>query len=217
MRTMARAKENSKRGRHQAKDKSSASSQVPDVYKEMLVDTISSATRVNDAGKIIKRRRVAGQIVTQGQGITDGLDDDSSVPNGTERMGDSQNLEPATQQTAYNDSEDSAESDLDWEEINLTRGLDENFSSKNLDNQTEDLSLVLDENSSRSRRQERMRRVPVTAAERRLRLETHKIHLLSLLVHLHLRNHWCNQEEVHVGDTIQLCILEKRLKDQREH
>ena len=199
---MARVKETSKRGKNQAKDKSSASAPVPDVYKEMLVDTISSATQVNDAGKVIKRRRVAGQIVVQGQGIKDGLDDYSSVPNDTENVDVSRNLEPTTQQTAYNESEDSAESDLDWEEIDLKGSLDEDFSSKNPDNQTDELSLVLDENSARSREREKSRRAPVTAAERQLRLETHKIHLLSLLMHVHFRNHWCNEEEVHVGETV---------------
>lgn len=213
---MARAKETSKRGRNQAKDKSSASAIVPDVYKEMLVDTISSATQINDGGKIIKRRRVAGQIVMQGQGMADSSECGSSVPNGTEHMDISRNSEPANQQTAYNESEDSAESDLDWEEINLKRGLDEGFSSKHFENQTGELSLVLDEDSSRSRGLERSRRVPVTAAERQLRLETHKMHLLSLLVHIHLRNHWCNAEEVHVRETVILCMIEKRLKDQRE-
>lgn len=199
---MARAKENSKRGGNQTKNKSSASAKVPDVYKEMLVDTISSATQVNDEGKIVKRRRVAGQIVMQGQDITDSLDDGPSISNDTGHMNIRRNLKPTTQQTAYNDSEDSAESDLDWEEINLKESLDEDFSSKNLDNQTDELNLVLDEDGSRSRRQERIRRAPVTAAERQLRFETHKIHLLSLLVHVHLRNHWCNDEEVHVGKTV---------------
>lgn len=199
---MARSKENPKRGRNEAKKKSSSSANVPDVYKEMLTDTISSATQINDEGKIIKRRRVGGQIVTQSQGITGRLDDDSSIQNGMDQSNHSRIPEPAIQQTAYNDSEDSAESDLDWEEINLKGSLNEDFASKNLDNQTVELNLVLDQDSSTSRGQEKIRRAPVTAAERQLRFETHKIHLLSLLVHLHLRNHWCNEEKVHVGETV---------------
>ena len=197
-----RSNENSKRGRKQAKNRSSASTNVPDIYKEMLVDTISSATQVNDAGRVIKRRRVAGRIVMQDQGITDALDDDSSVPNGVNQADDLRYPEPAALQTAYNDSEDSAESDLDWEEINLKGSLDEGFSSKHLDNQTDELNLVLDEGGSRYRGPDKIRRAPVTAAERQLRFETHKIHLLSLLVHVHLRNHWCNEEDVHVGETL---------------
>lgn len=195
---MARPKENSRRGRSQARNNPSARANVPDVYKEMLIDTISSPTQVNDEGKIIKRRRVAGQIVSQSQGITDDLDDESSLPSGIDQPDDLRNPKSAIQQTAYNDSEDSAESDLDWEEINLKGSLDEGFSSNHLDNETNELTLVLDEDGGKTRGKERIRRAPVTAAERQLRFETHKIHLLSLLVHIHIRNHWCNDERVHV-------------------
>lgn len=214
---MARSKESSKRGRSQAKNKSSARANVPDFYREMLVDTISSATQVNDEGKIIKRRRVAGQIVTQSQGITDDSDKDSSVLNGIDQSDDFRSSAPAIQQTIFNDSEDSAESDLDWEEINLKENLDEGFSSTHLEDQTNELNLVLDRDRSKSQAQERTRRAPVTTAERQLRFETHKMHLLSLLVHVHIRNHWCNDEKVHVRKTFLRRMVEKRLKDQREH
>lgn len=214
---MARFKETSKRGRNEAKDISSANAKVPDVYKEMLVDTISSATQINDAGKIVKRRRVAGRIITQGQGITDSLDEGSSLPSGTEHADASRNLEPAMRQTAYNESEDSAESDLDWEEVDLKKSVAEDFLPENLSNQADELNLVLDEDSSRSRGQQKIKRVPVTAAERQVRLETHKVHLLSLLVHIHLRNHWCNEGKVHVGETVLSYMVEQRLKSQREH
>ena len=36
----------------------------------------------------------------------------------------------------------------------------------------------------------------ITAVDRRIRLETHKLHLLCLLFHVHLRNRWCNNDEV---------------------
>ena len=199
---MARPKENSKRGRRQPRNKPSGHANVPDVYKEMLIDTISSATQINDEGKIIKRRRVAGQIVTHSQGKSDGLDDDDlSVPSGIDQLDELRNPKSAIQQTAYNDSKDSAESDLDWEEINLKESLDEGFSSKQFDDQTDELNIVLDGDGSKSQERERIRRAPVTAAERQLRFETHKIHLLSLLVHVHIRNHWCNDAKVHVRET----------------
>lgn len=197
---MARVKETSKSGRPQAKDKTSARVKVPDVYREMLADSVSSANQVNGEGKIIKRRRVAGKIIMQGLGEApaDSSDHESSALNGPEHVDLMQNRGSPTQQTAYKESENSAESDLDWEEVDLKESPDKDYSSTHLDNQTGELNLVLNEDSSGPQGQGRIRRVPVTAAERQLRLETHKMHLISLLVHIHLRNHWCNGEEVHV-------------------
>src|ERR1700753_872399 len=37
----------------------------------------------------------------------------------------------------------------------------------------------------------RMRR-PATPAEKKIRLDTHKLHVLCLLLHYFGRNHWCN-------------------------
>lgn len=197
---MARRKKTSKSGKPQPKNRTLARAQVPDVYKEMLADLVSSANQVNDEGRIIKRRRVAGQIIMQGRGdaLADSSDHGSSASNAPEQVDFIRNGGSPTQQTAYKESESSAESDLDWEEVHLKEGPVKDYSSTQLDNQTGELNLVLNEDSSGPQGQGRIRRVPVTAAERQLRLETHKMHLIGLLVHIHLRNHWCNGEEVHV-------------------
>lgn len=196
---MVRPTKSSKSRKKQVKERSSTRSEVPDVYREMLADTVSSATTINDAGKIIKRRRVAGQIVKQSeiQGTVDNLERDSSGLNNLGQVDLAPHHELPSQQVIYNDSEDSAQSDLNWEEVDLKEGLDED-SSQHSDDQTGELNLVLNEGRSGSQVQGKSRKVPVTAAERRIRLEVHKMHLLCLLMHIHLRNHWCNGEEVHV-------------------
>ena len=201
---MARLQKNSSLSRRQGKDKSPAGTKVPDIYKEMLAETVSSATDISNAGKIIKRRRVAGQIVTHDQdsdqlhGLTDDLNHHSSIPNDAEHVDMTPTRVSANQQTAYHDSEDSAESDLDWEEVDLKEGLDEDSSLSHVETQSGELNLVLGEENNKSREQGRSRKLPVTAAEKQMRLEIHKMHILCLLVHVHLRNHWCNGEEVQV-------------------
>jgi xeroderma pigmentosum group C-complementing protein len=197
---MARAKGTTKTGRPKAKDETTARPKVPDVYKEMLADAVSSASQTNEEGKVIKRRRVAGRVITHdpGQPLIGKPIYDSETPDDKEHVKVAQNHEPAAQQTAYHESEDSAESDLEWEEVNFGEGPTPDASSRHLDNQNGELSLVLTEDHRGSRGQARVRKAPVTAAERQLRLETHKMHLLSLLVHIFLRNYWCNWEDVHV-------------------
>lgn len=193
---MARVKGITKPGRPKAKDETSARGRVPDVYKDMLADAVSSASQTNDEGKVIKRRRVAGRVINQP--LIEKPIHDSEVPDEKGYENITQDDEPAAQQTAYNESEDSAESDLDWEEVNFKEGLTQDASSRHLDNKSGELNLVLSEDHRGPRGQVRIRKAPVTAAEKQLRIETHKMHLLSLLVHIHLRNYWCNWKEIHV-------------------
>ena len=102
------------------------------------------------------------------------------------------------QQTIYDDDEDSGESDEDddWEDVNLAAPGEEardkpqrNIGDLNLDFAVDDPGLD---------RPPIQRRKPLTAAERKLRLEVHKMHILTLLSHVHLKNHWCNDLEVQV-------------------
>lgn len=106
------------------------------------------------------------------------------------------NPRPGREQTAYDESSDSIESDLDWEEVDLAQTAVQEDDS----NQNGALDLVLGGNKP-LKSPERMsrKRKPATTAERKLRLEIHKMHVLCLLAHVHLRNHWCNDEQVHVS------------------
>ena len=171
---------------------------IPDVYHEMLENAVSSSPGAfEDDGRPPKRRRVAGRLVVSQD------DQDKPAPKnepGWEIAGDTEGDTDITQpsklkqQVAYDDSEDSAGSDMDWEEVDLR----DNVKNEDTASEPGELNLVLGGNKDSSTRSTVQRRKPVTAEERKLRLEIHKMHTLSLLVHVQLRNHWCNDRETQV-------------------
>lgn len=195
-----------RRGRVKRVDKTKpardASSQIglPGIYNDMLEDTVSPSTHVTEEGRTIKKRRIAGRMIVQepygARSLQ--LDQLSNVPD--EMVDDScdAELEPVRQQTAYNESEDSADSDMDWEEVDLANTSMQESSPTHDNESTGELNLVLGRTDHETRRSTPMKRKPVTKAEKQVRLEIHKIHLLSLLFYVHLRNHWCNDSDVQV-------------------
>lgn len=173
---------------------------LPDIYTDMLADTLSSSNDVFEEGRTIKKRRIAGGMVLQDLegGKTFQSDQLSNVPD--QMIVDSLDAEikPARQQTAYNESEDSAESDMDWEEVDLAHSSMQEGSPEHDNEPRGDLNLVLGHKDHEAQRSTPMKRKPMTKAEKQVRLEIHKMHLLSLLFYVHLRNYWCNDKEVHV-------------------
>ena len=178
----------------------SARNAIPDVYQEMLADAVSSSpTRLSEEGRTVKRRRVGGRVVTQGTDdeTVHHSDYASTVAGDTDAGGSVARNSLALQQTAYNDSEDSADSDMDWEEVelkggNATHGFDDSANDEG------PMELTLGNGHNANRAHGLPKRKPVTAAEKKTRLEVHKMHLLSLLAHIYKRNHWCNDQGVQV-------------------
>lgn len=178
---------------------------MPDVYREMLADAVSSSpSKFNEEGQPVKRRRVGGRVVKQGSDEMTHYHSDqvSTDANYTDIERSAPESEAVKQQTIYTESSDSADSDIDWEEVDLKDTLKEDLSEQDIVKDQE-LNLVLGADDHDTRRQSAARRKPASAADRMLRLEIHKMHLLSLLVHVHRRNHWCNDEESHVCHTQQ--------------
>ena len=179
---------------------SAAESVVPDVYREMLADASSSTpTKFDEEKKPVKRRRVGGRVVKQelNESALSQSSQVSSDANNTDYERSKPKPQAVNCQTSYAGSEDSADSDVDWEEVDLKDASEENLLD---DDGSEDheLNLVLGAKDHDGGRPSAPRRKPASAAEKKLRLEIHKMHLLSLLVHVHRRNHWCNDEETHV-------------------
>lgn len=191
----------SKRGRKlRTSTRPSPGNEVPDIYREMLVDAVSSSpTKLGVEGKVVKKRRVRGRVVAQGHNDTSEQSDQASTI-ATNTDIDEAVLQHGSvrQQTAYTESEDSADSDIDWQDINLTHDPKLNDIQDHDGPEHSELDLVLGGDSNGTPTKLTLKRKPVTAAERRIRLEIHKMHVMSLLAHIHLRNHWCNDEEVHV-------------------
>lgn len=174
---------------------------LPHVFRDMLAETTtSSPSRTDDEGKAIKRRRVGGRLVTKvaerelkhtRQGSDHGSDD--SQMSGLFH-------EPVVKRpdVVKTDSEDSTESDIVWEEVELQQhdAGNQDFDSPNSDEQK--LNLVLGTRDDSATRMPRgVKRKPMTHVEKKLRLDIHKLHLCCLLAHVFIRNHWCDDAAVH--------------------
>ena len=215
---MARGRSKRRGGATKSKRKPAGSGVgVGGAYEEMLAEAESSPTHTGEEGRVIKKRRVKGFMVAQGH-------DDSDRPSTTPRQapkgqGNSsrsrQNPNPLTpepdfqaathqEQIAYKE-ESSEESDFAWEEVDLAQGAAHDSEIDQAEQEEgQDLQLVFHGDAKPTASVPTVnRRKPLTAIEKKLRLELHKVHMLSLLSHVHLRNHWCNDQNVHV------CIRKK--------
>ncbi|MCJ1385812.1 hypothetical protein MMC17_008936 [Xylographa soralifera] len=170
-------------------------SDIPDIYHEMLESAVSSSpSAFDDNGRPPKRRRVAGRLVVSQDGQDkSALKQEPGSETAADTDGDIDITLPSKlrQQVVYDDSEESAGSDMDWEEVDLR----DNVKHEDTTPEPGELNLILGGNIDSASKSTVQRRKPVTAEERKLRLEIHKMHILSLLVHVHLRNHWCNDHE----------------------
>ena len=190
----------SRGAKSKAAGKPNARNIVPDVYGEMLAEAVSSSpTRKSEDARPVKRRRVGGRIVTQG------IDDNASQPREQSiSTGDQSGIDdlfeepkPIPQHIEQTESEDCADSDEDFEDVDLEASIKQHELSDHQKEEPEELNLVLGGDDRNTSRSAQVRRKPVTSTEKKLRLEIHKMHLCSLLAHVHLRNHWCNDETVH--------------------
>ena len=153
--------------------------EIPEVYREMLAEAEArEQSEPEDAPR--KRRRLAGQKSV-------------SSPRPLSREVTPQDTQPTVYhvQTVYDSPSSSEESDMEWEEVDIHQ--------TSYNNQTDDTSIqvTLDRPEDQKRKVVPRRRM-ITAAEKQLRLNIHKVHLLCLLRHVQIRNLWCNNEEVQV-------------------
>ncbi|KAF2837488.1 Rad4-domain-containing protein [Patellaria atrata CBS 101060] len=96
------------------------------------------------------------------------------------------------------DSDESEESEFEWEDVGLGKTLEDD-KEVDIDPNTSGapLSIVLGERSQNAgKTPRRIRRRVVTSVEKKMRLDIHKIHILCLLSHVHIRNDWCNDVQV---------------------
>ena len=179
---------------------------LPEVYQDMLADAIpSSPTREAENGRTIKKRRIGGRVVTQSHHLTSDPPKDLTSETASDMDVDSKDVRVtlSPQQTAYADSEDSADSDMAWEEVDLKDGVKAEDSTDENSDGAGELNLVLNGQEGTNQNRAKTKRKSAGAVERKLRLEIHKMHVLCLFVHIHLRNHWCNDEKVQVSRVLQ--------------
>ena len=185
-----------------------------DMLAEVQVD--SSPSQTGDEARPLKRRRVRGQLITQEE-VGSGSLTTSPKSGSKEHPSPQKHQYPVTSndeaepfsygyannqshqvQTAFKD-ETSEESDFAWEEVDMAQETDQPVLDQANGEKEGDLNLVLNDHDKQDRhRAAAARRKPLSAAEKQIRLNVHKMHLLCLLSHIHLRNHWCNDQNVHV-------------------
>ncbi|KAI9682399.1 MAG: hypothetical protein M1817_000453 [Caeruleum heppii] len=177
-----------RRGRR--KDESAGG--LPDVYQDMLNEAAtSSPSHFGGEGQPVKKRKIGGRTT-----LLPGSAD--KVPNNPSSLDVSPNItsddDTFRPQTAY-DSGSSDESDIDWEEVTVDGQKGAGTAPVSSDESPSGLDLVL-EPDGRDNGEQRIRARNVTSVERKLRVEIHKMHILCLLAHVHIRNAWLEDPEV---------------------
>lgn len=148
----------------------------PDVYQELLSE---AATSVDEDSRPMKRRKT------------------TATPEKHSSAAEERNTMP--QQTAYDDSPTSDESDVDWQDISLQNGQTTDDEPSAADRAAaKDILVVIGETRATPRKSRMSNKLPSSAVEKKKRLEIHKLHVLCLLAHVYTRNAWCNNTDVQV-------------------
>ncbi|KAJ5081621.1 hypothetical protein NUU61_009885 [Penicillium alfredii] len=184
-RTLARSSRGRGSRHNQLKRERVRDDSVPEVYQEMLEEAEARDPGQFAPDRPIKRRRVGDMkaIPVESQPL-----DQGSV------SGHAGNNDAQQVQTVY-DTTTTDESDVEWEDVDIQHSAPTMLGTPASQAGGETLQITLDQEPEK-RKRTAQRRKPVTAAERKVRLEVHKTHLLCLLGHVHLRNLWCNDEDL---------------------
>lgn len=154
----------------------------------MLAEADARETGSSDNNRPTKRLKPAGYRATSAQAQLADRETQDAI--------DIEESAAKKPQTVYNSPSESEESDMEWEEVDIQQSSLPGPSSSVSVSDDAPLQITLGQQEERKRRV--VRRKPVTAAEKKLRLDIHKTHLLCLLGHIQRRNLWCNDEEVQV-------------------
>lgn len=182
------AKGKTPQGRHSKTQEDD--NELPEIYREMLAEAEARDNQSKENNRPGKRRKVGERTAT--------FVDLESTNQRTETLED-QNNDSRQLQTAYDSGASSDdELDIEWEDIDLPQTpLDSaGLPSSRAGDQSLQITFGLGNNEKKNITP---RQKPLSAAEKKLRLDTHKTHLLCLLRHVHLRNLWCNDSELQVG------------------
>jgi xeroderma pigmentosum group C-complementing protein len=167
--------------------------EIPEVYREMLAEADAQAANQTDIdNRPIKRRRV-GERSTTSPAVQPAAMEEAQPGSGKDESTDRH------VQTVY-DLDASDDSDMEWEEVEIQQPSLSIPPSADAGESDEPIQITLNEAVEKPPKTVVARRKPASAAEKKLRLDIHKVHVLCLLSHVYLRNLWCNDEELQVGD-----------------
>ncbi|TVY35721.1 DNA repair protein [Lachnellula occidentalis] len=191
----ARTTKGKGKGKGKAPVKRSA---VPDVYQDMLAEALPSHAEVTE--RPLKKRRTGPRDASYGVANNSArqTDEDAGDEEEEPEFEDVLDVDEAvkTQQTAYRDSDEESEEE-ESDELEYA-GVDFGSLPGNGEGSgSGDLELTLTANKTGPQRPKvATRRRVVSKAERVMRLEIHRMHILCLLSHVERRNDWCNDSEV---------------------
>ena len=172
---------------------------VPTVYEDMLAEAeTSSPSKLGEGERAVKKRRVSGRIIGDNEDKPESQEGFAGDTKEQTNTGPYENVNFRLLQTIELESENSSDSDAAWEEVNLKNDSGVDILDDGEDAQDGPIDLVLDI-QTKSTPRKAVRRKPISAESRKIRLVIHKVHLLCLLHHAYLRNHWCNDARVQVG------------------
>ncbi|MCJ1312525.1 hypothetical protein MMC25_006199 [Agyrium rufum] len=201
-----------------------------EIYRGMLFDTVAATpSQITEDGRAVKKRRVKGRLVSEVAKLPSSVAsaDPVSSPRPNPELDDPTTgikSSPASvsqprMQTAYKDDDSAGsldESDTAWEEVGFEKALpgEDHFTDEEKDDvEGKDLDLTLGSTAAIVSKRVVNRRKPASALIRKLRLDVHKLHVLSLISHVYLRNHWCNDDVAQVDSRQKVLskLLSKKL------
>ncbi|EAW11286.1 putative DNA repair protein Rad4 [Aspergillus clavatus NRRL 1] len=160
---------------------------LPQVYREMLAEAEARDPDALETERPIKKRKVGGQRTEPSNNLSSRQQE---LP--TESHDDRAGRQVQT----VVDDPTSDESDMEWEEVDLQQAPNLALhAAPGTATDEESLQITLDDHHKKGRKVI-PRQKPLSAAEKKLRLDIHKVHLLCLLRHVQIRNLWCNDDEL---------------------
>lgn len=194
--------------------------EVPLIYRDMLAEVgagagaqlgsgrSGSASRAGD-DRPVKRRRV-GERRGGGIDAERGRRDPGAGAGAGMGVHDTRPV-----QTVFDADASDDEEEMEWEDVEVSIATPASASASasgpgydgaaeqqevGAEESEESLQITFEkpEEKVKQRAAAAVRRKPVTAQEKRWRLDIHKMHVLCLLGHVQLRNLWCNDDKVQV-------------------
>lgn len=193
-----------------------------DIYREMVAEVVGPSRNrqqqqeLSDSeGRPAKRRKAVENFKSEpgpsnskdkGKGVL--REDSEERPEQSLEEDDNLNNEEDEAPTMDED-ESEEEEEEDWEDVDLSKRLSCDQVIRCMPSLTvctaikrfeeppkpKTLELILD--TKEKRKSGPVRRV-ITAVDRRIRLEIHKMHILCLLIHVYQRSRWCTNSAVKV-------------------
>ncbi|OAP54716.1 hypothetical protein AYL99_11164 [Fonsecaea erecta] len=178
--------------RRSARQRKEPQDDIPEIYGDMLAEAIAEEQASASNSRASKRRKMSEEPSTKIELDFDLFGSAANVHDG-EETASADDAPPKLQPVVFDDFEISDESDAEFEDVDLEPATNDVAEGRPLEQKT----LELDLSKTSTPRRAIQRRMPVSLAERKLRLDVHKAHLVLLLAHLKCRNRWCNSEFVH--------------------